>query len=182
MTKQKITLNSQDTPFTVDMYQTFTGEEHDDWRIEDYNEQNNTSLEYDDFDWKYDTKEILKWLSIASVEYIRDNILDDVILSVSEPSDFHSPKFYNYETDSYMATYTVDTDRLDEYLTEDNRERYEEFIGNNIEMFNSSKRDDYLLMFYLKEVVDESEYMIIMYDETVEAFLNHTEMTLKTNQ
>jgi len=82
-------------------YESWHGEQIDytiDRFIEDYNEENNTNKEYDDFDFNYDLmhNQYIK----QYCDLLEDYILNEYNLDIKF-SDLKliSPKFYNYSTD-----------------------------------------------------------------------------------
>ena len=92
----KIEINNQDTLFTIDTYQTFTGDDNEDMMIEGFG----CSRDILDFDYNHD--EIIKCLSQASFEYISGIVSDSDIINEMRFLRHGSPKFYNYSSDYYV--------------------------------------------------------------------------------
>jgi len=175
-----VKINSGNTPFTVDMYQTFTGESNNDSMLDYYNSQNDTSLDYNDFDWEYNTKEVLKGLSMASVEYIIENTNENIIKNVELVGTF-SPQFYNYNTDSYDMNIEVDTDKFTKYMQENEKEyaTWANAQSYHIPTGIAEGITDDMLSYYLyTEMNDTEDYIMSMYDVASELWHENTEMKL----
>jgi hypothetical protein len=102
-----ISLNSNNTPFTIDSYATFTME---DWEYEDDdgNEQ----------DFSYDFKWYLNALSDSAIVFINDEYKSDIILSIKRTDEkIYRPQYYNYTTDSFDIDFTVNLERLNEFVS-----------------------------------------------------------------
>ena len=97
-------VNSQDLgeAGTIDTYTMYRGDDTDDMLINEYNEEHNTDYNYDDFEWDYNNKQIVKDFAELRAEMLES---DDAINSVKvlEPG---SPKEYNYSTD--WADFEID--------------------------------------------------------------------------
>lgn len=106
------TINSQDTMFTVDQYQTFNLDAETEYLIQDYNDNNNTNYSYDDFNIEYDMDGYLKELSDCSIDFINELFKDDSIVKSVRLLEYSSPKFYNYSTDSYSAEWKYNSKKL----------------------------------------------------------------------
>lgn len=76
------------------------------------------SLDYDDFDWSYDHRAILWALSEAAAEDLihAGGINFDHIITDAEVGSVWSPAAYNFATDSFTVTLTLDTEALAEAL------------------------------------------------------------------
>lgn len=116
MTKEKISLESTFTPWTLDCYQTFTFENTEDQEIYYYNEENQTSLDYDDFNWEYQCDDYLSALADNRLELLKQYIIDDVILDIKADGKPVSPKEYNFDTDKAFNDYIVNQKALNEYI------------------------------------------------------------------
>lgn len=115
---EKIELETIFTPWTLDTYQTFTFEGAESMICE------SEGVEYDDMDWDYDCKGYINDLAKNLVTLLNDNILDDVILSVTSDLKVYSPKEYNFSTDKIFLEFLVDEKKLDNYI-ETNKESFE---------------------------------------------------------
>jgi hypothetical protein len=134
--KKTIELNIMFTPWTIDTYQTFVTDSYEEQAIEYYNERESYEAQkngtndarvytYDDFEWEYDHKGFVKCLADNWVHFMRENILDDVILAVELDGEPWSPRQYNFSTDNANIKFTVDYEKLMAYI-EANREHYSE--------------------------------------------------------
>ena len=118
---EKIIMNSIGSPFTLDMYCTFITESAEEYHIEIFNEEHNTNLSYDSFEWTYDMDSIHKELAECWKDYVLEHF-PELIKDISIIS-LHRPKYYNYTTDSADFELTVDTDFLDSFIDK-NKESY----------------------------------------------------------
>tara|TARA_R110000850_G_scaffold100331_5_gene207600 strand:+ start:2408 stop:2956 length:549 start_codon:yes stop_codon:yes gene_type:complete len=178
-------LNNQNTPFTIDMYQTFNGDSSDEQMLEYYNDDNEQkpdsekNYEYDDFDWVYNTEKIRKDLANTSIEYQKDNILDDIILDINLLSD-QSPKYYNYETDSYTASYTIDDIKLLQYINinKDDFFKWCKAQSWHIELV-TNVIDENMLIYYIEKLeFNSDDYFYDMYDTSSMSWYENTKMTI----
>lgn len=149
---QTLLIDNRDLAFTVDTYGTFTfdDEESD---IEWYNDENNTNLDYDDFDWTYDNKGYVQHLSENSVAILEGVLIDEVIHKI-ELKDQQSPQFYNYTTDSYTAFWTVDEDKLIDYINQDTSAFANHLVESWREFVNVPAKID-------KSFLDEDDKMLV---------------------
>lgn len=71
------------------------------------------------FTIRYDHQGWLRELATASVDLLNSNYgLGPVVHGVEFTGEVWSPQFYNFSTDGYMARWTVDTDALEAWLTD----------------------------------------------------------------
>lgn len=88
----------------------------------------------------YDHQGWLRELAIASVEVVREAVVGEgIVHAVDFADEVWSPQFYNFSTDGYMARWTVDTDALEQWLT-DNGIVIED--GSGIDGFIRTADDD----------------------------------------
>jgi hypothetical protein len=119
----QITLDNRDTEnIHIDTYAVLTGDRADEMTIVARENENRPAdtpeYDYDSFDWTHNHKQIVEdfakesiaiiWQAIANTDYAK-------IITNIEYIKSGSPKFYNYTTDWYTATYTVDEKELDIY-------------------------------------------------------------------
>lgn len=98
----------------------------------------------------YDHQGWLRELAEASVEVVRDAVIGEgIVHAVDLTGEVWSPQFYNFSTDGYMARWTVDTDALEQWLT-DNRIVIED--GRNVPGFIRTADDD---TWYLGRALEE---------------------------
>jgi len=129
----KIKLETLYTPYTLDSYQTFTFENAEDSIIYDlshYNHERGEYLKtplditYDDIAWKYNTNGYLKALADNLINLLNNNILDEVILSITPDGEPISPREYNLTTDKIFLDINVDVEKLKKYI-KDNQADYD---------------------------------------------------------
>jgi len=179
----KIEINNLDTPYTIDMYQTFNGDSTDESMLEYYNDDNEQkkdpekNYDYDDFDWTYNTKAIHQGLAQASIDYIKENIDQDIIQDI-ELMKLFSPKYYNYTTDSYTMAITFDTEKLQKYIQENNTE-YTEYFFEMVKKHQANEDDiTWSLLFYLQHEHDKEDYFYYIYEHSNDLWYENTEMKL----
>lgn len=158
MNKQKITLETLYTPWTLDTYQTFTFDQSDENEIEFYNDENNTSYDYDDFDWTYDCKGYVQALAENLLDKLRENIIDDVILSIDSDLKVYTPKEYNFTTDKIFLDFTVNYDLLKAYVAANNEEYQKEKIKSCSGFMWFGEEEHDMLNWYLRNVSELIHY------------------------
>ena len=171
-----IKINNQNTPYTIDMYQIFNGDNETEQAIEYYNDNNNSNHDYDDFDWNFDTVAIREQLAAASLKYLNDNTLDDVILSI-ESEGSYSPKFYNYQTDSYSMSLEISLDNLNLFIN-GNKKEYNNWKDNQTYWIEENDIDSFLLYYIESKKDDNDDYLYHMHEIANEFWSENTTMTL----
>lgn len=115
----KIDLESSTIPYvTVDTYQTFNG---DSWAESEYDwlqQEQGIEDAWRYVDTDYNTGKILEELSEASISGIVDQLYDSPIEGIEYVSHW-SPAYYNFQTDTYTATYTVNWTQLKRWIKEE---------------------------------------------------------------
>jgi hypothetical protein len=192
--KVRIDLQSNTLPHvTIDTYQTFTGdswqENEVDWLDEEYGIDKETAWRVLNFDYNHEG--IRRGLAEASIEGILGAVYYDEIIESIEYQSSWSPQYYNFETDSYTATYTVDFDRLKQWYRKNGkdseewmRERWTSYDGFHSFMYPGYwEEEQYMegmrvyatIAMYLQEVLnDETPFMHVaeaedeIYRENVE--------------
>jgi len=124
MIKKEIELESMFTPYTLDTYNTFTLDNEEDIIIENLSKDTGNSLTYNDIDWTFNMDGFIKALAARRLEVLRNNIIDNVILSIADNTDITRPREFNFKTDNCFNVYTVDAEALDKFI-DDNRADYE---------------------------------------------------------
>lgn len=124
----RIDLESDTLPYvSIDTYQTFTGdstlESEYQWIAEEYG----VELDWSNSDVKYNHDGIKRGLAEASIESIINQLYDSPIESIEYVSNW-SPGAYNFQTDTYRATYTVNWTALKKWLKKSGLDREEWFI------------------------------------------------------
>jgi len=166
--QKQLKLSIMYTPYTIDTYSTFDFESHDEMEVANYNEENNTSYTYDDFDWTYDHKGLVKQLADNWLELMRAHIIDDVILAIEPDGEPWSPREYNFSTDDQNIIITVDYDKLVQYI-KDNQAHYDDNRIQSCDGFMYLGDDEQAMLHYYlayKSITDysESDYISDQYD------------------
>lgn len=124
----RIDLESSTLPFiSIDTYQTFNGESWLEQQYESIAEETGLELDWSNTDVKYNFPGILQGLAEASIEGIINQLYDSPIESIEFVSSW-SPAAYNFQTDTYTATYTVNWTKLQKWLKQSGKNREEWFI------------------------------------------------------
>lgn len=114
---KKIIINNKDLDvITIDMYQTFDMDREAEIEIEAFNDNHGTDYEYDDLDINYDFEAYRDALAKASIECMEDQLENDPIIKKIELISSQSPRFYNYTTDSYTASFKYDPKKLIQWI------------------------------------------------------------------
>ena len=181
-------VNSQDLgeAGTIDTYTMYRGDDTDDMLINEYNEEHNTDYNYDDFEWDYDSKQIVKEFAKLRAETLES---DDAINSV-KVLETGSPKEYNYSTD--WADFEIDYNErvVDDFCHERESEKFSEYYGESgWQSIIAAKEDDddkdrlykiAMLSFYLNNKAfptwEDKHYP--MFEHESEIYWENTKMTL----
>lgn len=202
-----ITLDSSMLPgVNVDTYQCFNGDRWEESELAYFSEEGVPSwlvdhpaaqrahpiLEWDDFDWNYDHRAILRALSEAAA----DDLVHDGGLGIPQIIDnvevhsVYSPAAYNFATDSFTATLTLDTEVLAEVLegvsTEDleawARDRWASCDGfiSHIPRYFDTEHQWATVWAAVARVLADAEYdgTMAVAEAEWEAYSEHTEVTL----
>lgn len=164
---KKITVNNQDCKFTIDTYQTFT----DDTFIE--KELEYLNLEYNDLEFKYNNPEIVKQLSLLSLELLKDSIPDDSVIKNIELESTQSPKYYNYSTDSYNMVISYDNELLNDFIAK-NDDSFKDYSKSSID----SQLDIYKITYYIDKFYNDDDYIMTMFEGVHEIYGNNVEIKL----
>ena len=124
----KVTIDSSMlSGVTVDTYSTFTGDSFTDQTIEYFSENLvvdypiNSEMDFapnvtsDDIDFKFDFEKILKELAETAAEGFAEHCA--FVENFDILSTF-SPRAYNFSTDSFNATWTIDIDMLSREMSD----------------------------------------------------------------
>jgi len=160
MKTKTITLETVFTPYTLDTYQTFTFENDEECLIDD-------GKTYDDYEWDYDCEGYLNDLAKNLIVLLNDNILDDVIISITSDQKIYSPKQYNFDTDKIFIDFEVNQLKLDKYIN-DNIDDYEKNKLNNCDGFMWFGEESHTRLNYYLRKVSDKKYSAIdyFYDQT----------------
>jgi len=142
------------TPYTLDTYSIFTFDHAEESEIQYYNEEHEKpdgkEYEYDDFDWDYDNQGYLNALAGNLLDMLNQNILDDVITKIEHDGKTYSPKEYNFKTDDADLQFTVNEEKLKEYITQNEEDYNKNKIGSCDGFMWFGDEDETKLNYYLK--------------------------------
>lgn len=119
-------------PFFTGFYDTLFECDCEEQEVENYNQENDTNLEYDDFEFDYDGyRNRVAEACINSVwDYLKLDGFDiDIIFE-----RVSSPRFYNYENDEIQCTYKV---------TDEDFKKLVEYCKTNLSEFKTFLEDVY---------------------------------------
>lgn len=182
-----IRINNRDTMFTIDTYNMFTLDYEEESIVHDIireEESQNKAIEADDvyelYEFDYDMQGYIKELASSSV-----HILKQELVGLPKHFDAHgivqdikleetaSPKFYNYTTDSYTATWLIDEKKLKEYIDK-NAQVFYEFVDEEwsfeyqkaIEELDEETKNVIRLDFMTRQEVNEDSYIEQMFEQS----------------
>lgn len=158
----KILINNRDTIFTIDTYQEFTMDNAIDSAIERYNEEHNTSYDYDNFKWIFKNKSYLKALANASIDIIKSYLINDEVIKDIKYLKASAPKYSNYTTDSYSAKWSYDLNKLIDYI-EANRSSFNDYF---LDQWSYRIKDDVSIKDYLANCFTDDTPIIDRYDKS----------------
>ena len=108
----KLRINNLDLAYTIDTYGMFTGEDTEDSEVEYYQDELGIDPEQVEFD--YDHAGVVQALASESVDILENELKGDIVKSITLEKST-SPQFYNYTTDSYIAEWDIDHNKLVNY-------------------------------------------------------------------
>ena len=165
----KIKIDNRDLPYTIDAYQTFTGDDAYESEIEHYtgddapDDFKSAGVTMDNWDqkveWTFDNKAWIKHLAESSVHILttefvgrfdysewinktinaREKLMHNIVNSITLDTT-NSPAFYNYTTDSYIAEWDINEKQLSKWIN-DNPERKALFNQYILDNYESYDRD-----------------------------------------
>lgn len=180
-----VIINNLDLAYTIDTYGMFNGgEDLEHYEREYYQDEYNlTDEERDSLEFDYNHPAVVRQFAENSVNILHNELVeDDGIIRSIDLETSTSPRFYNYTTDSYRATWTVDDVKLLEYV----REHYDEFHKfasdewSSLEIFNLDddtciENDDLLVAmidFYTRNTLEADDYSMQMWERESEVWVN----------
>lgn len=180
----QVTIDNRDTIAHIDTYQVFTGESFEEYELEYLREiHEDSTLDYDSFEWSYDHDAIVKELAIQSIDIIENELRHsdiDVIESIELDESF-SPRFYNYTTDGYKMNVTCNAPRLHEYMVKHYDAILE--IAKSHRAYESDITDDdrvyATVVHIINNVLEEESYTLEMFEHVHEIYSNNTEIEKK---
>ena len=148
------------TPYTIDTYQTFTFERSEESMLD------NGELEYDDYDWTYDTQGYIQALADSWLKLMQDNILDDVIKNVKLDGKAYSPREYNFTTDNSQVVFEVDIVKLKQYIVNNQADYDKTHIRSYDGFMYFGNEDDTMLHYYLhNKSIEDYTFESYLYDQ-----------------
>ena len=147
-------------PIFPGFYESIFECDSEDSEIEYYNEQNNTNLNYDDFDWDYN--QFYEDSSRAIFDCIKAELIKLFPNLEMKYEELYSPKEYNFHNDSIHVEYNVSEDTMDEikkYLSK-HFDSFSDYITANYKShdgFIPSYSDDAAVWLY--EYMEEEGYL-----------------------
>lgn len=190
-----ISLESNTLPYvSIDTYQSFTG---DSWLENEfeYLAEENPGMEFDwsNTDVSYNHDGIKQALAEASIEGILGDVDPNIIEGIEYESNW-SPAYYNFETDTYTARFTVNWTLLKQWFKESGkdreewmRERWSSYDGFHSRMYPGYWNDpDWrpgmkvyaTIAMYLEEVLDRESQVMAVAEAEWEAYSNNAEITI----
>lgn len=193
-TMARIDLESNTLPYvSIDTYQTFTGDSWLESEFEYLEEETGVKLDWSNADVNYNHDGIKRGLAEASIEGILNAVDTDLIESIEYVSNW-SPQFYNFQTDSYRATYVVNWTRLKRWLKDSGqdreewmRERWSSYDGFISHMYPGYWNDPEwrpgmkvyaTIAMYLQEVLDEETPFMHVAEAEYEVYMNNAEISI----
>lgn len=177
----QVKIDNRDTIAHIDTYSVFTGESFEEYELEYLREiYEDSTLDYDSFEWTYNHEAIVKELAIQSIGIIENELRHsdiDVIESIELEESF-SPRFYNYTTDGYRMTVTHNALRLHEYMAKHYSAILE--IAKGYQAYESDITDDdriyATIVHIINNVLEEESYMLEMFEHVHEIYSNNTKI------
>lgn len=189
-----IRINSQDLPFTIDTYGMFNGDGFEDNEIEYYRDEYNlTETEIEAIEFDYNFGGIVSDLATQSVDLLKNNLIyhnetGGIVTAISEPENARSPQFYNYTTDSYDATWTIDVTKLErkvKNLKNNDGQTFQEYLLNSAWGLLDDRSDDNIvamLDFYLPTVYNPEDYEMSMFEHENEIYCKNVTLTKESKK
>ena len=179
----KITIDNRDTEnIHIDTYGMLTGDSFIEYEIEYLSERDNKSYDYDDFDWSFDHKNIVKQFAIESIGIIENAIAstdyEKIITSIELEKSF-SPKYYNYTTDGYKMVVEYDEKALERY-TEDNHGAILEIAKKYRAYESDITKNDIVyagIVHIIQNCITSDDYNMDMWEHELEIYSNNVEIT-----
>lgn len=176
MGKITLKIDNRDLAYTIDTYGMFTGGSVEEMEEQHYIDE--YGIDPESIDFEYDHAGAVKSLAEASINILW-NELREIVENI-QLIETNSPRFYNYTTDSYVAEWTINADRLQAYVTSHANE-FEEFVDERwaYEYTRAVAEDDVntqtvvALDFWTRQVLPEDTYNDQMFEAESEAWFEH---------
>lgn len=118
----KIVIDSRDLGYTIDTYNMF--ENNADEPALEYLQEEYPGITWDDIDWEFNHPEYVKGIAADSINILHNEFVthgDGTIRSI-DLVNTGSPKFHNYTTDYYTATWDIDESKLKTWIDKHNKQ------------------------------------------------------------
>ena len=204
----RFTIDSNLLPVvTIDTYSTFTGYSTIESEIEYWanEEAPDASLEPDDFESTVDFGDLKRDLAVTVVDWINENTgpiaygFDDPVpvVTFGAVNSTYSPKYYNFESDSFNADVTVNVTELVKWLraehgsivdaiesyADEHFKSYDGFMSFVTGALMDERRAGTMLWLglhmYLADQLDWGDFLMHMKEAESEIYTEHTTITLK---
>lgn len=177
-------INSRDLAYTIDTYGMFTGESVEESESEYYRDEFKlTDDEWRDLEFNYNHAGIVKALADASVNILWNELKGAIVHDI-KVDESGSPQFYNYTTDHYTASWTIDDQQLEAYIRNTEAE-FKSFVSENWDYEYSKAvtegdEDTQLVValdFWSRQILDPEDYESQMFEVEFEAYSENMELT-----
>lgn len=167
----EIELTISDTPYSIDTYSLFAFD-CEDLLIDD-------DKTYDDYEWKYDTKNYIQSLADNWLALMNDNIIDTVILSITSDGPAFSPREYNFRTDNAPITIEYNATALHQYIDTNHSSFLKEKRYSSDGYVWLGTDEDAMILFYLEtastKLYPTESYILDQYENVSQYdYVEHT--------
>ena len=190
-----ISLESNTLPYvSVDTYQSFNGDSCVEQESEWLEQEQGIPEAWKYVDFEYNHRQILEALAEASIEGILNDVDPNIIEGIEYESNW-SPAYYNFQSDSYTAKFTVNWTLLKQWFKESGRdreewmrERWSSYDGFHSHMYPGYWNDPQwrpgmkvyaTIAMYLEEVLDQESQFLAVAEAEWEAYSNNVTLSIK---
>lgn len=174
----KTLINNLDTILTIDTYSMFTAESFFENEEEHYRTEEGKEV----VDWVIDHKQVVTELANESIGYLENELRDLGIIKTISLVSTHSPKFYNYTTDSYKMQVDFNVKALMDWFNKsEDKDLAEEIIDNLKEDWQHQEYSKYEphLVTLIDVLVDIDSYHSHMWEAEYEIYCNNSKPIFK---
>lgn len=170
-----LTINTTSSPFTLDMYATFTSDSAEENILENLREEN-PAITYDDLDWTYDHETVHRELADLWCEFVLENI---PAITQATTTSIYSPKYYNYTTDSADIDITYDSSIIDTYIQEHAPQYLAYCRDRSYHIESPLENDEEKICYYLEGLNLSDDWTDYAYEKINETIYNALDYTIK---
>jgi len=180
----KLTIDNRDTHnIHIDTYNMFTGDHTDDCMLENERETD-PAVTYDSFEWKYNHNQIVSDLAHASIDTVKDAIQNTEYAHIIKDVTYiasGSPSFYNYTTDWYTMSVSIDVHALNKYIKANEKditaiaEEYDDTILHGIISLENMRHAS--VCHILNNCISVDEYNMAMWEKEMDIYMENTTYT-----